>query len=224
VTALHLTDVRKVYPSGDEEVVALDHAELRVESGELVALIGPSGSGKSTLLSIAGGLLQPTQGRVEVGGEDISRLDPRRLTSFRREHIGFVFQAVNLVPFLSAIENVLLVPDLSGAADRPVRDRADQLLSELGLDHRRGARSEKLSGGERQRVAIARALVFQPEVVLFDEPTSALDTHLGEQVMELIQREVHERGVAGVVVTHDPRMTHYCDRVVEITDGVLRAA
>lgn len=221
--ALDLTDVRKVYPSGDDEIVALDHAELRVESGELVALVGPSGSGKSTLLSIAGGLLGPTTGRVEVAGEDISELDTKRLTEFRRRHIGFVFQAVNLVPFLSATENVLLVPDLTGDGGREIKARAAQLLEELGLEHRRTARADKLSGGERQRVAIGRALIFQPELVLFDEPTSALDTHLGEQVMELIQREVHERGVAGVVVTHDQRMTHYCDRTVQIVDGVLRS-
>ncbi len=222
--ALKLSDVRKVYPSGDTEIVALDHAELCVDRGELVALVGPSGSGKSTLLSIAGGLLRPSAGRVEVAGSDISELDSRALTEFRRRNIGFVFQAVNLVPFLSALENVLLVPDLTGRAGAATRARGEALLDELGLADRRGSRAEKLSGGERQRVAIGRALVFQPEVVLFDEPTSALDTHLGEQVMELIGREVRERQVAGVVVTHDRRMTHYCDRTVEIIDGVLRAA
>jgi putative ABC transport system ATP-binding protein len=219
--ALELHDVRKVYPSGDEEVVALDHAALTVETGELVALVGPSGSGKSTLLSIAGGLLSPTEGRVLVGGEDISDLGEKERTAFRRHHIGFVFQAVNLVPFLTARENVELVPELTGGRDKELRARADQLLDELGLADRRRARAAKLSGGERQRVAIGRALINQPELVLFDEPTSALDTKLGEQVMELIQREVHERGVAGVLVTHDTRITHFCDRTVEIVDGRL---
>jgi putative ABC transport system ATP-binding protein len=219
--ALELQDVRKVYPSGDEEVVALDHAALAVDPGELVALVGPSGSGKSTLLSIAGGLLSPTSGRVLVGGEDISDRGEKERTVFRRQHIGFVFQAVNLVPFLTARENVTLVPELTGQATRDVRARADELLDQLELGARRNARAAKLSGGERQRVAIGRALINQPELVLFDEPTSALDTRLGEQVMELIQQEVHERGVAGVLVTHDTRMTHYCDRTVEIVDGRL---
>jgi putative ABC transport system ATP-binding protein len=223
VPALELQDVRKVYPSGDEEVVALDHAAITVEPGELVALVGPSGSGKSTLLSIAGGLLTPTEGRVLVGGEDISDRSEKQRTEFRRAHIGFVFQAVNLVPFLSARENLMLVPELAGEAGRDLRSRADELLEQLGLGERRDARAAKLSGGERQRVAIGRALVNQPDLVLFDEPTSALDTRLGEQVMEMIQWETHQRGVAGVLVTHDTRMTHYCDRTVEIVDGRLAA-
>jgi putative ABC transport system ATP-binding protein len=221
--ALELHDIRKVYPSGDEEVVALDHARLTVEAGELVALVGPSGSGKSTLLSISGGLLNPTTGRVLVAGEDISEHTERQRTAFRRDHIGFVFQAVNLVPFLTARENVSLVPELCGRATKDLGERADALLEELGLSARRNARAAKLSGGERQRVAIGRALINQPDLVLFDEPTSALDTKLGEQVMELIRREVHERGVAGVLVTHDTRMTHHCDRTVEIVDGRLAA-
>lgn len=223
MSALDLRDVRKVYPSGDDEVVALDHAAITVEPGELVALVGPSGSGKSTLLSIAGGLLTPTEGRVLVGGEDISDRSEKQRTEFRRRHIGFVFQAVNLVPFLSARENLTLVPELAGEAGKDLRTRAGQLLDELGLADRSDARAAKLSGGERQRVAIGRALINQPDLVLFDEPTSALDTRLGEQVMEMIQRETHQRGVAGVLVTHDKRMTHFCDRTVEIVDGRLAA-
>jgi putative ABC transport system ATP-binding protein len=223
VSALDLQDVRKVYPSGDDEVVALDHAVLTVEPGELVALVGPSGSGKSTLLSIAGGLLTPTEGQVLVGGEDISDRSEKERTEFRRAHIGFVFQAVNLVPFLTARENLVLVPELAGGTDRDLRDRADRLLADLGLEDRQDARAAKLSGGERQRVAIGRALINEPDLVLFDEPTSALDTRLGEQVMEMIQHETHRRGVAGVLVTHDQRITHYCDRTVEIVDGRLTA-
>jgi putative ABC transport system ATP-binding protein len=221
--ALELHDIRKVYPSGDEEVVALDHARLTVEAGELVALVGPSGSGKSTLLSISGGLLNPTAGRVLVAGEDISEHTEKQRTAFRRDHVGFVFQAVNLVPFLTARENISLVPELCRRPKKDLGPRADALLEELGLSARRNARAAKLSGGERQRVAIGRALINQPDLVLFDEPTSALDTQLGEQVMELIRREVHERGVAGVLVTHDTRMTHHCDRTVEIIDGRLAA-
>ena len=174
---------------------------------------------------MAGGLLTPTSGRVVVGGEDITGYSPRELTRFRSENIGFVFQSVNLVPFLTARENLLVVGELVGAGAghaRAAGDRADLLLEELGLAGRRSNLPSQLSGGERQRVAIGRALMNEPELVLFDEPTSALDTHLGEQVMELIRSEVKGRGTAAVIVTHDQRVTRYCDRVVTITDGELR--
>jgi putative ABC transport system ATP-binding protein len=221
--ALTLQDVRKTYGSGDTEVVALDHASLEVASDETVALVGPSGSGKTTLLSIAGGLLAPTEGVVRVGPHEISRYDRKQLTRFRRDSIGFVFQGANLVPFLTAKENLLVVGDLAGKGGRSAEQRALALLDELGLSHRIDNLPGQLSGGERQRVAIGRALMNEPELVLFDEPTSALDTKLGEQVMELIRDEVKGRGTAAVVVTHDTRMTHYADRVVEISDGRLAA-
>jgi putative ABC transport system ATP-binding protein len=221
--ALTLQDVRKTYGSGDTEVVALDHASLEVASDETVALVGPSGSGKTTLLSIAGGLLAPTEGVVRVGPHEISRYDRSQLTRFRRDSIGFVFQGANLVPFLTAKENLLVVGDLADKGGRSAEQRALALLDELGLSHRIDNLPGQLSGGERQRVAIGRALMNEPELVLFDEPTSALDTKLGEQVMELIRDEVKGRGTAAVVVTHDTRMTHYADRVVEISDGRLAA-
>ena len=221
--ALTLQDVRKTYGSGDTEVVALDHASLDVAGDEMVALVGPSGSGKTTLLSIAGGLLAPTEGTVRVGSHEISGYGRKQLTRFRREFVGFVFQGANLVPFLTAKENLLVVGDLAGNTGRPAEQRALTLLEELGLGHRVGNLPGQLSGGERQRVAIGRALMNEPELVLFDEPTSALDTTLGEQVMELIRNEVKGRGTAAVVVTHDTRMTHYADRVVEISDGRLAA-
>jgi len=226
MTALELQNVRKVYRSGDEEVVALDHANLSVGDDEMIALIGPSGSGKSTLISIAGGLLTPTEGGVVVGGEDITSYNAKQLTRFRSQRVGFVFQTVNLVPFLTARENLLVVSELTGArgaARKRARSRAVQLLDELGLASRRDHLPAELSGGERQRVAIGRALMNEPRLVLFDEPTSALDTHLGERVMELIREEVKGRGTAAVIVTHDTRMTHYCDRVFAITDGRLAA-
>jgi putative ABC transport system ATP-binding protein len=221
--ALQLTDVRKTYRSGDDEVVALDHATLEVAPGELVALVGPSGSGKTTLLSIAGALLGPSEGEVRVGEEDLGELSAKERTAFRGREIGFVFQAVNLVPFLTARENLLVVAEMNRSLDKEARRRADQLLEELGLDHRARNQPGELSGGERQRVAIGRALMNDPSLVLFDEPTSALDTSLGEQVMELIRREVTDRGVGGIFVTHDTRMTHHADRTIEIVDGVLRA-
>jgi putative ABC transport system ATP-binding protein len=221
--ALTMDDVRKTYRSGDEEIVALDHATLTVGDDEMIALVGPSGSGKTTLLSIAGGLLSPTAGRVRVGPHEITEYDTKALTTFRREFVGFVFQGANLVPFLTAKENLLIVADLAGRRGRDVERRATTLLEELGLGQRMKNTPARLSGGERQRVAIGRALMNEPELVLFDEPTSALDTKLGEQVMDLIRREVKGRGTAAIVVTHDTRMTHYADRTVEIHDGRLAA-
>lgn len=223
MTALDLEDVGKTYGSGDNEVVALQHATLTVAHNEMLALLGPSGSGKTTLLSIAGGLLSPTSGRVEVGGQDISGFNASQLNRFRRESVGFVFQQVNLVPFLTARENLMVIDEISGGrSGRASVARADQLLEELGLAERGDNMPGQLSGGERQRVAVGRALMNEPKLVLIDEPTSALDTELGNQVMELIRHEIKERGTAAVIVTHDTRMIHYCDRTVSIVDGVLR--
>jgi putative ABC transport system ATP-binding protein len=222
MAALDLDGVRKVYGSGDSAVVALDHATLEVGDDEIVALLGPSGSGKTTLLSIAGGLLSPSEGRVVVGGNEITNYSAKQLTWFRRDQVGFVFQQVNLVPFLTARENLLVVSELAHE-QRGAADRADQLLDELDLGRRARNLPAQLSGGERQRVAIGRALMNRPSLILVDEPTSALDTRLGEQVMELIVREVKGRNTAAVIVTHDRRMTHHADRTVEIVDGRLRA-
>lgn len=221
--ALHMRDVRKTYRMGDEEVVALDRATLTVEADEMVALVGPSGSGKTTLCSIAGALLQPTDGQVEVAGEDITRFNAKQLASFRRETVGFVFQSVNLIPFLTARENLVVVDELGRRSGRDARRRADQLLEELGLADRADNLPGQLSGGQRQRVAVGRALMNEPKLVLFDEPTSALDTKLGEQVMELIRSEMKGRGTAAVIVTHDDRITRFTDRTARITDGVLEA-
>jgi putative ABC transport system ATP-binding protein len=220
---LCMRDVRMVYPTGDDEVVALDHATLTLASDEIVALVGPSGSGKTTLCSIAGGILTASEGEIVVAGDDISGYDSRQLTDFRRQHVGFVFQTVNLVPFLTARENLLVVDEIGARTGAPARQRADQLLDELGLADRRKQMPAELSGGQRQRVAIGRALMNEPDLVLFDEPTSALDTQLGAQVMELIAREMKTRHIAAIVVTHDERITRYTDRTLHIVDGVLRA-
>ena len=221
--ALDMDAVRKVYRSGGEEVVALDHADLVVGSDEIVALVGPSGSGKTTLCSIAGGILAPTSGRVVVGGHDISGYSARELTDFRREMVGFVFQTVNLVPFLTARENLLVVDEVGRRTGRAARRRADTLLEELGLADRADNLPGQLSGGQKQRVAIGRALMNDPVLVLFDEPTSALDTKLGEQVVGLIREEMKRRGTAAIIVTHDERITHHADRTVHITDGRIAA-
>jgi putative ABC transport system ATP-binding protein len=220
--ALQLDAVTKTYGTGEQLVTALDAVDLTVAADEVLVLVGPSGSGKTTLLTVAGALLRPTSGEVRVGGEPIAGLDDRRLAEFRRDRVGFVFQSVNLVPFLTARENLLAVRGLGGRrVDRDAKARADQLLSELGLADRAGNLPAQLSGGQRQRVAIGRALMNEPALVLVDEPTSALDSHLGEQVMQLLRREVKDRGVAAVIVTHDDRVLAYGDRTVRIEDGVV---
>jgi putative ABC transport system ATP-binding protein len=221
--ALQMRDVRKTYEMGDEEVVALDRATLSVEADEMVALVGPSGSGKTTLCSIAGALLKPTEGEVSVAGEDITGFSAKELATFRRDTVGFVFQSVNLVPFLTARENLMVVDELGRRSGRDARRRADELLDDLGLSDRADNLPGQLSGGQRQRVAVGRALMNEPKLVLFDEPTSALDTKLGEQVMELIRSEMKGRGTAAVIVTHDDRITRFTDRTTHITDGVLDA-
>ena len=223
--ALQMRNVRKVFPAGDEEVVALDRVNLTLASDEIVALLGPSGSGKTTLCSIAGALLTPTEGTVEVGGHDITDMSSKELTEVRRESVGFVFQTVNLVPFLTARENLLVVDELAGRRSRraKAKERADTLLEELGLSDRAGNLPSQLSGGQRQRVAIGRALMNEPGLVMFDEPTSALDSHLGDQVVKLIREEMTSRGTAAIIVTHDDRITHYADRTVHIEDGRIEA-
>ncbi|MGH9214593.1 MAG: ABC transporter ATP-binding protein [Acidimicrobiales bacterium] len=221
--ALRLVEVSKVYEVGGVEVVALARVNLVVADNEVVTLLGPSGSGKTTLLSIAGGLLSPTWGRVVVGGQDITRASARRLTAFRRRRVGFIFQSVNLVPFMTARENLLVVAELARRDRGHARRRADRLLDDLGLGHRRDNLPGQLSGGERQRVAIGRALMNAPGLVLVDEPTSALDWRLGEQVTQLMVSEVRRRGAAAVIVTHDSRVARYGDRILTMADGQLAA-
>ncbi len=217
--------VTKTYGEGHTAVTAVHEATMHVDRGEFVSLLGPSGSGKTTLISMIGGLLTPTSGLIRVGDVPVSDLQSRQLTSFRAEKVGFVFQSANLVPFLSARENLLWVASLRRARGRSARraagQRADQLLDELGLSGRAGNVPEQLSGGERQRVAIGRALMNDPDLVLVDEPTAALDTTMGRQVVQLLRREIKDRGKTGIMVTHDLRMVEYTDRVFEITDGLL---
>lgn len=219
---LHVDAVSKIYSSGDTEVRAVDTATMAVDQGEFVALLGPSGSGKTTLISMIGGLLAPTSGSINLAGTDVATLSTRELTKFRAERVGFVFQSANLVPFLNARENLLYVSTLQKRISRKeAHARADQLLEELGLAARAKNVPEQLSGGERQRVAIGRALMNDPDLILVDEPTAALDTQLGRQVVQLLAREIKQRGKTGIMVTHDLRMVEYTDRVFEILDGKL---
>lgn len=219
---LRVQGVSKVYGTGHTAVTALHEASMAVDTGEFVALLGPSGSGKTTLISIIGGLLGATSGTVNIGDTEVTAMTSSQLTAFRAERVGFVFQSANLVPFLTARENLLYVASLvKGGSRKAAASLADQLLEELGLSARAKNVPEQLSGGERQRVAIGRALMNDPDLVLVDEPTAALDTAMGRQVVELLRREVKSRGKTGIMVTHDLRMVEYTDRVFEILDGNL---
>ncbi|TWG99805.1 putative ABC transport system ATP-binding protein [Nocardioides sp. J9] len=219
--SLHLEDALLVHGDGDETVTALDHVTLTVEPGEIVAVVGPSGAGKSSLLAVAGGLTPPTSGSVRVGGTELTGLSRRELTSFRRRNVGFVFQTGNLVPALTALDQLRL-PLTFGKVEDPRDPR--ELLAEVGMDHKAGRRPHQLSGGERQRVGIARALVTRPALLLVDEPTAALDRQRSQDVVGLLARETRAHGVVTVMVTHDRDVLHHCDRVYEMIDGRLGAA
>jgi putative ABC transport system ATP-binding protein len=216
---LETRDVIKEYGSKVAPVRAVDGVSLGVQPGEFVAVVGPSGSGKTTLLALLAGLLTPTSGGVLIGGEDVARLSEGQRARFRRENIGFTFQNNNLVPYLTALENVELALRLKGKLDQAGRARARELLARLGLSDRLGNLPSQLSGGQQQRIAIARALVHEPLVVLADEPTASLDTERGMQVVETFRDLVKEQGRAGVMVTHDLRMVRFTDAVVQMVDG-----
>jgi putative ABC transport system ATP-binding protein len=218
---VRLTGVTKSFGHGAAAITALHGVDLAVWPGELVCLIGPSGSGKSTLLSVVGGLLAPDSGTAQVGGIDVAALPRQARARFRATQVGFVFQSFNLVPFLTARENLMLMASLAGQRRAAARLRADGLLETLGLAGRSRQLPGQLSGGEQQRVAIARALINDPAVLLADEPTASLDTQRGQAVVELLARQIHERGTAGLLVTHDPRMAGSADRIVRLTDGGL---
>jgi putative ABC transport system ATP-binding protein len=216
--ALELRTVSKVYGSGPTEVNALRDVDLAVERGELVAVMGPSGSGKSTLLTIAGSLEQASSGQVLVDGVDVATVSRSDRARMRRRSIGYVFQDFNLLPGLTAIENVTLPLELDGTSAKAARGRGLEALGELGVAEHADRYPDELSGGERQRVAIARAIVGERRLLLADEPTGALDSVNGEAVMRLL-RAATERDVAGVVVTHEAHLASWADRVVFLRDG-----
>lgn len=213
--------VSKVYGENSEAVTALDSVSLSVQAGEFVAVIGPSGSGKTTLLATAGALLQPTSGVILLNDKKIAGLSASQLAHMRLHQIGFILQSSNLVPYLTAIDQLLLLAEMAGRKGKVSRDRAKELLTKVGLGHRLNYYPEALSGGEKQRVAIARALMNDPGVILADEPTASLDSHRGREVVELLAHEVRSQKKAAIMVTHDERLLDLCDRVIRMSDGKL---
>lgn len=220
---LEATNVTKDLGSGAGRVQALKGVSLSLNGGELTLLMGPSGSGKTTLLSILGCMLSPTEGTVRICQHSTAGLDPEELARLRREHIGFVFQSFHLFPTLSATDNVRLALDVRGDRSRTAKVRAREALAKVGLAHKTKAYPRELSGGEQQRVAIARAIVGNPSIILADEPTAALDGANGQAVMKLLAEIARERGHAVLIVTHDPRLLPFADRVVHIEDGRIIA-
>jgi len=216
-TAARVVDLTKVYGEGDTAVHALDGVSLRLAAGQFTAIMGPSGSGKSTLLHLMAGLDTPTSGAIELGDVDITTLSDTKLTLLRRERLGFIFQSFNLLPTLTALENITL--PLSIAGRKPDRQWLDTVIGTVGLRERLSHRPSELSGGQQQRVAAARALASRPQVVFADEPTGALDSRAAADLLGFLRGAVHELGQTIVMVTHDPVAASYADRVVFLADG-----
>jgi putative ABC transport system ATP-binding protein len=217
VNIVSATDLHRTYGQGEAEVRALDGVSVEFPAGELTAIMGPSGSGKSTLMHLLAGLDRPTRGTVVIDGVELGSLGDDALTELRRDKIGFVFQAFNLLPVLTAEENIVL--PLSIAGRKPDRPWFDQLVDAVGLRDRLTHRPAELSGGQQQRVAVARALASKPAVIFADEPTGNLDSHASGEVLELLRRSVDDLGQTVIMVTHDPDAAAYADRIVELADG-----
>ena len=221
MAGLTLKDVTKVYQEAEFATTALEKVSLSVEPGEFIAIIGPSGSGKSTFLSIAGALLQPTSGEVIINGVNIASLSAKQLSKVRLSEIGFILQTSNLLPYLTVMDQLLVVKKMAGSISDEHRQTAKDLLIDLGLGEKMIKYPYQLSGGERQRTAIARAFINTPNIILADEPTANLDTKRAHEVVSLIAKQVKSRNKAAIMVTHDERMLSYCDRVYRIEDGIL---
>jgi len=218
---LEANDVSKQYQMGEVTVDALDGVDFVVEKGEFVAVMGPSGSGKSTLLHLLGGLDKPTDGEVTLGGRRLSVMSDKEITLARRRNVGFIFQFYNLLPILTAEENIALPLLIDGKKLKKYQGKIDELLELVGLTDRRKHKPDQLSGGEQQRVAIARAFVNDPDIVLADEPTGNLDSRAGEEIMKLLRHSCDELGQTIIVVTHDPKAASFADRIVFLKDGQI---
>lgn len=212
-------NLTKVYGAGNTAVVALDHVYLTVNPGEFVAVMGPSGCGKSTLLHLLGGLDRPTEGTVSIDGQSLAKMSDDAVTELRRRKIGFVFQFFNLIPIMTSIENAALPLLLDGGNSATTKEKAVEWLTKVGLGHRLNSRPDQLSAGQQQRVAIARALIADPILVLADEPTGNLDTKAADEIVELLKQVAKDWGRTVLMVTHDPRIAAYADRIVFLKDG-----
>jgi len=221
IVALEVKSVVKTFAGDSGPIYAVNDVSFSVQPGEFVALVGPSGSGKTTMLSVLAALLSPTSGQVLIDGVDLAQMNEAERVALRREKIGFTFQANNLIPYLSARENVEFMLRLNSRFDRVGRVRAEELLARLGLVDRLSNLPSQMSGGQQQRVAIARALIHNPTLVLADEPTASLDTERAFQVVQTFAALIHENQRAGIMVTHDLRMCQYVDRVLQMRDGKL---
>ena len=221
MSLISAVNLKKVYGTGDTAVTALDNVSLQVEPGEFVAIMGPSGCGKSTLLHLLGGLDRPSGGTVTIDGHNLSDLSDNQLTEIRRRHIGFIFQFFNLIPVLDALENAALPVTLDGVRPAEAKKRATEWLEKVGLKERFDHRPDQLSGGQQQRVAVARALVANPALVLADEPTGNLDTRASEEIATLLRQVANDWGRAVIIVTHDPRIAAYADRIIFLKDGAI---
>ena len=220
---IDLQNVTKAFHAGEEEYPAVRGVSLGIESGEFVAVMGPSGSGKSTLLSLVGGLSHPTSGVVSVDGIDLGALGPNKLSDFRREYLGFVFQSFYLVPYLTAVENVMLPLTVQPGMNGKAKEAAQEALRKVGLDAKAHRLPSQLSGGEQERIAIARAIVNKPPVILADEPTGNLDTKTGDHVLDMLQ-DLHREGHTIVMVTHSTDNAKRAGRTIEIRDGRIMAS
>ena len=219
MSLIQAEQLTKVYGSGETAVTALDHVNLSVNTGEFVAIMGPSGCGKSTLLHLLGGLDRPSSGRVLIEGTSLGELNDNKLTELRRRKIGFVFQFFNLIPVLDATENAALPLTLDGDKPAEAKQKAREWLTQVGLGKRLTSRPDQLSGGQQQRVAVARALVSDPALVLADEPTGNLDTRAADEIAGLLRQVSDEWSRSVVMVTHDPRIAAYANRIVFLQDG-----
>lgn len=217
--SVEVENVTKIYPQGETEVRALNGLSLAIQPGEFTAICGPSGSGKTTLLNLMGALDKPTSGEVRVDGQNLGELGRRDLSHLRRDRIGFVFQAYNLIPVLTAYENAEMVLRLQGTEESERRARVMELLADVGLEGLADRRPNQLSGGQQQRVAIARAIASNPAVVLADEPTANVDSETADRLLEIMEKLNRERGETFIFSTHDPRVLERAKRVVRIVDG-----
>jgi putative ABC transport system ATP-binding protein len=221
MSLIQVINLTKAYGAGPTRVVALDRINLEVRPGEFVSIMGPSGCGKSTLLHLVGGLDHATSGQVLIDGRDLTSLDDSKLTELRRRKIGFVFQFFNLIPVLDATENAALPLTLDGVKPAEAKAKAAEWLSQVGLANRLRSRPDQLSGGQQQRVAIARALVADPKLILADEPTGNLDSRASDEIAALLRQVADEWERTVIMVTHDPRIAAYADRIVFLKDGTL---